>query len=69
LGGGAISWREIVGHMQGVQPQRVRGALTQLRDADILIEEGADAWRFNSSLFRRWLARNPWDGWSGAEDA
>ena len=65
---GELTWHEIRTLMQGVPPARLRNALTQLRESDILTECAPDVWRFNSTLFRRWVARNPWDGFNSDEE-
>jgi hypothetical protein len=66
---GELTWLEIRTLMPGIQPASLRNALKQLRDSDILDECASDTWCFNSTLFRRWLARNPWDGWAPGDPA
>jgi hypothetical protein len=59
---GTLSWQEIAALLPSLPEHSLRGALMRLRDSDILTEPAPGAWHFNSTLFRRWLARNSWDG-------
>lgn len=65
---GELTWQQIRTLMPTVQPASLRNALNHLHESDILVESAPDTWRFNSTLFRRWLARNPWDGWLPGEN-
>jgi hypothetical protein len=54
--GGIVGWNEIVEALPNLPPDKLRRALHQLTDCDILIQPAPDAWQFASLLFQEWLA-------------
>jgi hypothetical protein len=53
-----LTWAQIAAAVPEIPPATKRRTLAALCANDILIESAPDQWRFTSSLFRRWLARN-----------
>ncbi|MGL4651713.1 MAG: TGS domain-containing protein, partial [Caldilineaceae bacterium] len=56
--GGALTMAAVQAAKPGAAPEKLWAILAQLTANDVLVQETADRWRFNSTLFQRWLARN-----------
>jgi (p)ppGpp synthase/HD superfamily hydrolase len=54
--GNVVGWDEITAALPNLPPDKLRRALRQLTDCDILIQPAPDAWQFASLLFQEWLA-------------
>jgi hypothetical protein len=53
-----VDWCQLSNALPNVQPDSLRASLRLLVERDILVQPGADEWRFSSKLFQQWLAMN-----------